>query len=100
MGQQIQSNELAEIRNLLASMNREMTEIRAELRTVKMQPHPEWVTAKTYAEIVGKTPQTIRNWITEGTLETYKHGKVTMVRASQAALPGQRRSRYNKSKAD
>lgn len=75
-----------------AAIMRELHDIKQQLRMVQMKPRPEWVTAKEYAELVGVTTRTIRNWIANGELETYQHGKVTMVRASQAASRGRRQT--------
>lgn len=71
---------------------RELTDIKQQLRQVTMTPMPEWVTAKQYAEMTGVTPRTVRNWIASGELETYRHGKTAMVRASQAFSRDRRRS--------
>jgi len=80
-----QMDDIAAIRAMVEAMQR-------KLDAVVMQPRPDWVTAKDYAELCGVTPRTVRNWINSGELETYKNGSKVMVRASQAASQGRRQT--------
>lgn len=65
----------------LVELRDEIRALREELRSVRITPLPEWIPAKEYAERVGVTPRTVRNWIKSGQIETYRHGSKVMVRA-------------------
>ncbi|MCG6112614.1 MAG: helix-turn-helix domain-containing protein [Paracoccus sp.] len=67
----------------LVELRDEIRALRDEIRSVRISPLPEWITAKYHAERAGVTPRTVRNWIASGELETYHHGKTTMIRANQ-----------------
>lgn len=67
----------------LVELRDEIRALRDEIRLVRITPLPDWITAKEYAERAGVTPRTVRNWIASGELETYRHGKTTMIRANQ-----------------
>ncbi|OJH44326.1 hypothetical protein IE00_11170 [Paracoccus sp. SM22M-07] len=54
--------------------------LRDELKAVKITPLPDWISIKDYADRVGVTTATVRNWIRKGVLETYRHGSKTMMR--------------------
>lgn len=69
----------------LEGLTREVQRLHQRLDAVEMQPKPEWITVAQYADRVGRTKRTIRNWINEGRIETKMDGAVTMVRVSQAA---------------
>lgn len=67
----------------LVELRDEIRALREEIRLVRITPMPEWITAKEYAERAGVTSRTVRNWINSGQIETYRHGKTTMIRANQ-----------------
>lgn len=69
----------------LEGLTREVKRLHQRLDAIEMQPKPEWVTVPEYAEMVGRTTRTIRNWIDSGKVETKRDGEVTLVRLSQAA---------------
>ncbi|MEP1613481.1 MAG: hypothetical protein ABJL72_16365 [Roseobacter sp.] len=60
----------------------EIKRLHERLDAVEMTPRSEWITVKEYAESVGRTVQTINNWIRDGSIETRREGRVRMVMRS------------------
>lgn len=67
----------------LAALREEIRALREEMRALTIAQRPEWVPVTEYARHAGVTPRTVRNRIASGELETYRHGKTTMIRANQ-----------------
>ena len=67
----------------LDSLRMEIVRLHRRLDGVTMAPRPEWVTVAEYAEKVGRTKRTVRNWIDAGTVDTKVEGKVLLVRITQ-----------------
>jgi hypothetical protein len=65
----------------LDAIHKKLDFIIAELAKVKLTPRPEWVSLNEYADLHAVTTRTVRNWIAQGKLDTYRHGSKTMVRA-------------------
>ncbi|WP_273687318.1 hypothetical protein [Ketogulonicigenium vulgare] len=66
----------------LQSLRDEMTALRRAIEGVTMTPRPEWISLATYAEQVGRSEKTVRNWIRDGKLDTKRQGTVIMVKAA------------------
>lgn len=55
------------------------------IRSVKITPPPEWMTVTEYADSVGVTTRTVRNWVDAGKVDTRREGEVLFIRVSRAA---------------
>lgn len=69
--------------NALESLRSEIHRLHKRLDAVQMTPRPEWLTVGEFADHVGRTKRTVRNWINEGSVETKREGGVTLVRVNQ-----------------
>lgn len=69
----------------LANLTKEVERLHKRLDAVQMQPQPEWLTVKEYADLVGRHPRTIARYCEAGKLETKDMAGVRMVRVNQAA---------------
>lgn len=67
----------------LDALRVEIARLHKRLDAVQMAPRPEWITVGDYAEHVGRTKRTVRNWINEGSVETKREGGVTLVRINR-----------------
>lgn len=68
----------------LDRVTQELRRLHQRLDAFEMQPRPEWVTVAEYAEKVGRTKRTVRNWIDAGMIDTKTEGKLRLVRVNQA----------------
>lgn len=59
----------------------ELAALRREIAGVRMAPAPEWLPLPDYAEKVGRTTKTVRNWVRDGLVESKRDGNVLMIRA-------------------
>lgn len=71
--------------DMLDNIIRRLERIDARFDGVHMVKAQEWFTIKEYAEKVGKTPRTVRNWIDRGPVDTKMEGTVTLVRFNSIA---------------
>ncbi|SEB77721.1 helix-turn-helix domain-containing protein [Rhodobacter sp. 24-YEA-8] len=60
----------------------EMAALRRAVERVNMTPKSEWITISECAELLGRTPKTIREWVREGKIESRRQGTVLMVKAA------------------
>lgn len=74
--------------NALESLTREVERLHQRLDAVQMQPQPEWLTVKEYADYVGRHPRTITRRIEAGELEACEMAGARMVRVNQASGRG------------
>ncbi|MBK4215696.1 hypothetical protein JJJ17_07150 [Paracoccus caeni] len=61
----------------------EVSELRAEIRAVRLSPRPEWVTAHEYAEQIGRTTKTVSNLVKAGKLESKRQGRTLLIRSTR-----------------
>jgi len=66
----------------LAALREEMAAMRRAIEGSRITPAPDWITIGEYADRIGRTRKTVRNWIRDGKIETRREGTITMVRAS------------------
>lgn len=69
----------------LEDLARRMEALENAIRSVTMQPRPEWLSLSDYATDVGVTPRTVRNWIEAGKVETRREGEALFIRVNRAA---------------
>jgi excisionase family DNA binding protein len=58
----------------------EVAQLRAEIRSVRITPRPEWVTVAEAAKIHERSEKTITRWIEAGTIEAKHVGGKRLVR--------------------
>ena len=64
----------------LDRMERLIMDLATRLDGATVTPAPEWLTVAEYAQHVGRTTRTVRNWIDCGMVETKRQGNVRLVR--------------------
>lgn len=60
----------------------EIQRMHRRLDLVEMERRPYWLPLAAYAEHVGRTPRTVRNWIDAGKVDTKREGSVVFVKVS------------------
>lgn len=64
----------------LAAIHAKLDAIAARMDQVHVEPLPDWVSVQRYAEIMGRSERTVRNWINAGQIESRRIGGVLQVR--------------------
>lgn len=66
----------------LDALNHKLDALISEIRSVRMTPKPEWVTATEYAQQLGVTRRTVTNWIARGEIQSSRRGATLLVQAN------------------